>query len=301
MAASLQGDGGEAEYNSLVPPTTDDHSPQYLIIGHVTKDTAPDGDRMGGTAAYAGLTALAFGFRTALVTSCSLEYNLAPLDGILVQKVMSGRVTTFENRYRENAREQWVRSVAEPLGPVHIPQSWLEPAIVHLAPVVGEVKPGLMDRFARSLCCVTLQGWMRNWSDGGRVRLALHPEAEEAAARAHVSVFSMDDVGGDEALAARLAALTPVCAVTAGERGCRVYQRGETRILPAPSVDTVDQTGAGDIFAAVFFLRWKETGDAWEAGRMAVALASRSVTRRGLAGVPTREEILDAKRTGNAS
>jgi hypothetical protein len=283
-----------------VPPTTDDRPLKYLIIGHVTKDIAPGGDRMGGTAAYAGLTALAYGASSSLVTSCSINCNLSPLDGMLIHKVLSGRVTTFENRYAGGAREQWVRSVAEPLGPVHIPQTWLEPDIVHLAPVAGEVKPGLMDLFTKSLCCVTLQGWMRDWDADGRVRHILRPEVEEAAQAAHVSVFSMDDVGGDEDLAAGLAALTPVCAVTDGEHGCRVSRRGEKWILPAPKVDVVDPTGAGDIFAAVFFLRLKETGDAREAGRMATALASVSVTRPGLAGVPTREEILEAKRAGTA-
>ena len=246
------------------------------------------------------MTALAYGCRTSLVTSCSLACDLSPLDGISIHKVMSGRVTTFENRYDGSVREQWVRSVAEPLGPVHVPQSWQAPEIVHLAPVAGEVKPGLIDLFSRSLCCVTLQGWMRDWSSGGKVRCALRPEAEKAAENAHVSAFSMEDVGGDETLAARLAALSPVSAVTDGQRGCRVYWRGKTQAHPAPKVSVVDPTGAGDIFAAVFFLRLKETGDAWEAGRMAVALASLSVTRPGLAGVPTHEEILEAKRTGNA-
>jgi hypothetical protein len=284
-----------------VPPTTDDHELNYLIIGHVTRDITPEGERMGGTAAYAGLTALAYGAATFLVTSCSPTCDLSPLDGIFVQKVLSGKITTFENRYHGNAREQWIRSTAEPLGPVHIPQSWLTPAIVHLAPVVGEVKPGAMDLFTRSLCCVTLQGWMRTWDSDGKVRHSLLPEVEEAARNAHVSVFSMDDVDGDAALAARLAALSPAAAVTDGERGCRVFWKGETRAFPAPVTPVVDPTGAGDIFAAVFFLRLKETGDAWEAGRMATALASLSVTRPGLAGVPARAEILEEKRVRETS
>ncbi len=256
---------------------------------------------MGGTAAYAGLTSLAYGASTSLVTSCSQESDLSPLDGILVQNVVSGKSTTFENRYNGNTREQWVRSTAEPLGPAHIPRSWNAPAIVHLGPVVGEVKPGLLDLFKQSQRCVTLQGWMREWDADGKVRHSIRPEAEQAARSAHVSVFSMDDVGGMQKEAERLAALSPVAAVTDGERGCRVHWKSETRAFPAPSVPLVDPTGAGDIFAAVFFLRLKETGDAWEAGRMAVALASRSVTRPGLAGVPTRAEILEAKRTGELS
>jgi sugar/nucleoside kinase (ribokinase family) len=53
----------------------------------------------------------------------------------------------------------------------------------------------------------------------------------------------------------------------------------------------VDPTGAGDIFAAAFFARLYTTRDPWEAGRFATHLAAFSVTRHGLEGVPTREEI----------
>jgi hypothetical protein len=281
-----------------VPPTIDDRNQQYLIIGHITKDIAPEGERMGGTAAYAGLTALAYGASPSLITSCSPDSDLSGLDGIRIHKVLSCRVTTFENRYRGKNREQWVQSVAEPLGADHIPPGWLEPSIVHFAPVAGEVQADLFHRFTKSLCCATLQGWMREWDSEGRVRHALRPEAEAAARNMQATVFSLDDVGGDEAQAVRLAMLSPVCAVTDGENGCRVYWDGRIHAFPAPKVEAADPTGAGDIFAAVFFLRLKECGDAWEAGRMATALASRSVTRPGLAGVPTRGEILEAKRIG---
>jgi hypothetical protein len=284
-----------------VPPTPDDHGFSYLIIGHVTRDIAPQGERMGGTAAYAGLTAAAYGAGVSLVTSCPPAYDLSALDGILIHRIPSGRPTVFENRYTDNLREQWVRSTAEPLGPVHLPQSWFSPAIVHLAPVIGEVKPGLLDLFARSLRCVTLQGWMRTIDGDGRVHASLPPEVEAAARGADASVFSLDDVGGDETLAVRLAALSPAAAVTRGAEGCRVYRQGTEVAIPAPRVAVVDPTGAGDIFAAVFFLRLKETGDPVEAGRLAVTLASLSVTRAGLASVPTRAEISAAKKAGTTS
>jgi hypothetical protein len=279
-----------------VPSTTEDRAPEYLIIGHVTKDIVPGGERQGGTAAYAGLTALAWGASTALVTSCSPGCNLSSLDGMLIQKVLSIRETIFENRYHDGVREQWVRSVAESLGPVHIPKAWLTPSIVHLAPVAGEVKPGLLDLFPHSLRCVTLQGWMRTLDADGKVRHAVKPEAELAARGADAAVFSVDDVDGDVAEVERLARMCPACAVTDGAQGCRVFWKGDVQAFRAPPQPEIDPTGAGDIFAAVFFLHLKETGNAWEAARMATVLASSSVTRLGLSGVPTREEILDFKR-----
>jgi hypothetical protein len=281
-----------------VPSTTADRAPEYLIIGHVTKDVVPGGERRGGTAAYAGLTALAWGASTALVTSCSLTCDLSVLDGMQIQKVLSGRDTAFENRYHDGMREQWIRSVAESLGAVHIPSSWFAPSIVHLAPVAGEIKPGLLDLFSHSLRCVTLQGWMRILDSSGKVRHTVSPEAEQAARGACAAVFSLDDAGGDAGEAERLARMCPIAAVTDGAQGCRVFWKGDQRAFRAPSQPEIDPTGAGDIFAAAFFLRLKETGDAWEAARMATVLASSSITRPGLDGVPTGEEILDLKQAG---
>jgi sugar/nucleoside kinase (ribokinase family) len=53
----------------------------------------------------------------------------------------------------------------------------------------------------------------------------------------------------------------------------------------------VDATGAGDIFAAAFFIRLFSTRDPWEAARFATLIASHSVTRMGLNGIPTPQEI----------
>ena len=53
----------------------------------------------------------------------------------------------------------------------------------------------------------------------------------------------------------------------------------------------MDATGAGDIFAAAFFVRLSATRDPWAAARFATQLAARSVTRRGLDAIPTQAEI----------
>jgi sugar/nucleoside kinase (ribokinase family) len=58
-------------------------------------------------------------------------------------------------------------------------------------------------------------------------------------------------------------------------------------------VNVVDATGAGDIFATAFFFRLFATRDPWEAARFATQLATTSVTRSGLEGIPTEDEIQD--------
>jgi sugar/nucleoside kinase (ribokinase family) len=65
------------------------------------------------------------------------------------------------------------------------------------------------------------------------------------------------------------------------------------RRFRAPKVKVVEATGAGDVFAASFFIRLYQTRDPWEAARFAVRMSAISVTRVGLEGVPTPDEVQD--------
>jgi len=50
-----------------------------------------------------------------------------------------------------------------------------------------------------------------------------------------------------------------------------------------PPVDVVDPTGAGDIFAAAYLVRFYQTdGNAWAAAEFANTIAAHAITRRGL-------------------
>jgi sugar/nucleoside kinase (ribokinase family) len=85
--------------------------------------------------------------------------------------------------------------------------------------------------------------------------------------------------------------MCPVFVVTESYFGARVYWHGDVRHFNAPSVIEKDATGAGDIFAASFFIRFFKTKNPWEAARFANQIASYSVTRSGLDSIPKREEI----------
>jgi sugar/nucleoside kinase (ribokinase family) len=268
---------------------------EYLVIGHVTLDRSPAGDQLGGTVAYAGMTARAYGARTRLLTACREDTDLSLLKDIDLRRIPASRTTIFENIYHGDARAQRILSAAEPIHSDALPADWQYPDIVHLAPVAGEIGPDLLAAFPQSLVGATLQGWMRAWGPDGEVRAAPRDMARAAAKIASAIVFSLDDVHGIEREAQKLADLCPVAAVTEGACGCRVYWNGHVRRFPVEAVEPVDPTGAGDIFAAIFFLRLHETRDPFEAARMANVLATRSVTRAGMESIPSRAEILEAK------
>jgi sugar/nucleoside kinase (ribokinase family) len=270
-------------------------APDFLVLGHLSLDQTPTGPTLGGTAAYAALTARALARRPAIVTAAGPDLDLSPLAGIPVHRSASPQSTTFLNEYSGSGRRQRLLARAASLGPESIPVAWRSASIVHVAPIAGEVPPSLVDLFPESdLIGLTPQGWMRTWDDDGLVSYTSWTPAVAAVRRADVVILGVEDVGGNEEELAYLASVCRLLVVTEGPRGARVYWNGDVRRFAPPATEQVDPTGAGDVFAASFFVRFQHTRDPWEAARFANRLAATSVTRRGLHGVPTPEEAQDA-------
>ena len=279
---------------TLLQPTTIS-ALTYLVIGHVTADLTPTGIRLGGTAAFSGLTAQALGLRTGIITACAPELNTLRIKSLLLFTKISTQSTTFENISDGTQRVQYLYHLAERLTVEDIPRFDPAPDIIHLGPVANEVDWKIIHNFPNSMKCLTPQGWMRSRNSENQVHYQHWDNFELAISHSDVAVISLDDVLKDEALIAEMASAIPVFAVTENYRGARVYWNNDVRFFKAPEVKYVDDTGAGDIFATAFFYRYFFTKDPWEAGRFAVTLASNSVTRKHLDSIPSAEEIAHAK------
>ncbi len=264
---------------------------EYLVIGHVTRDENSDSPSLGGTAAYAALTARALGLRVGILTSCGVENSFDALDGIYIISIPSKHTTTFENIYIQDERQQILHQIAAPISFDHVPEAWRRTPIIHLGPVANEIEPQLPAGFSPALLGLTPQGWLRAWDAKGRIGLRKWLQMEASLNGAGAAVLSLEDVNGDEELIEEMSLASRVLVITEGAEGARLYWNNDLRRFPAPSMNEVDPTGAGDIFAAAFFIRLHSTRDPWEAARFATQLAAYSVTRRGLAGIPTMEEI----------
>jgi len=268
-----------------------EHPLDYLLIGHVTRDVVPGGFMLGGTVSYSAMAAAALGLRVGIITAAPHSLDLSPLDSFPILRIPCADATTFENIETPQGRIQYLHQRAPTLTAAMIPSDWLQAAIIHFAPVADEISPSLVDLYADRFLCIPPQGCLRAIDNQKRVRYCDWPDAGQILPRMQAAAISAEDVQFDEKRIQYLQQRIPILAVTEGENGARVYWNNDMRHFPAPKVPLVDTTGSGDVFAAVFFAHLFATRDAWAAGEQAVKLASLSVTRRGITGMPTPEEV----------
>jgi ribokinase len=86
--------------------------------------------------------------------------------------------------------------------------------------------------------------------------------------------------------------------VTLGSGGCLLSLRGGTPLrLPAPHVESMDTTGAGDVFVGVFVGEFLRAGSMEGAARLAILAASDKVKRSGtISAFPSRVDIAAMRR-----
>ncbi len=267
--------------------------PDFLVIGTVTKDLQEDGYTIGGTVTFASLTARNLGMRTAVATRASPDLSFNPLyQGIEVLSLPSPVTTTFQNLYSaDGTRTQFIRAVAGQINAEDIPPAWREAKVVLLGPLADELEEGIAGIFPHSLIGVTPQGWMRRWDEEGRVFPKPWEGAAEVLTHAQVVVCSEKDVDRDENVIQSYARMAEILVVTHGPTGATVYHRGEARRLPAFETVEVDPTGAGDVFAVAYLIELERSGDPYAAAHFANCVASFTVEKPGIEGIPTLEQV----------
>jgi len=280
-------------------------APDFLVIGHLAKDKATEGWRLGGTAAYASLTASKLGLRTAVLTSAASDLDPSLLlPDIDVRLLPASETTVFENVYGPKGRLQYVWARAGNIAASDVPREFLAAKVVLLGPLVGEVEEEVARCFPRSLLAISPQGWLRTILPGGRVEQISprrwRPRLLLKRSRAlFVSEEDLPPTEVEETLA-HWAAQVPLLAFTRGTRGARLWSDGCWRQVPAIPAQELDPTGAGDVFAAAFLSRYVETDDVWQAALFAAAAASVSLEAPGTAAIPSRQQVEERLRAYEA-
>lgn len=276
-------------------------APEYLAVGHITIDLLPDGSpALGGTALYSALAAARFGLRTAVLTRGNFTKHgdeirralnrFAEEVEIILQSAQ--QPTVFTNLNVSGRRTQTIHSWAGRIDLTGIPAHWRSAEIIHIAPVAQEVDPRQAGRLSTEFLGLTPQGWMRHWppSHTGSVTLGPLRLPTDVLSRVDAMVLNAEEQSQarDEidAVASR-----GLVAITRGQQPAQIFDRG--RLIEVPSLPTraIDDTGAGDVFAAILFVMRARHESTSAAGRMAAATAGMRVQGPGPDAVPTREAV----------
>ncbi len=299
---------------------------QYVTVGHVTRDLIED--RAGGTvgqpgggAFYSALQAARLGLRTLIVTQgvpAEIEELLEPFgDEFDLQIIPAKHTTTLSTRGSGTQRSQrllaWAGPIVQPLR--------IDTEILHLASVARETP--LAWRGGVDFVGVTPQGLVRRWEQRegtplvqldtgalpGDVPLSVDGdtalegdispvELDPGMLPPHfnAAVISEHERGSCHALFALARVCGAYIAVTAGSRpasvhlpesaGGSIVQTGSPR-----PVEPREDLGAGDVFAAAFFIALSEGRGPLEAATFGNAAAAVRIAGTGAGAIGTRAAL----------
>ncbi|MBI3522129.1 MAG: hypothetical protein HY071_03385 [Chloroflexi bacterium] len=279
--------------------------PDVVAVGHIARDefAGEDGWRLGGSALYAAATTARLGARTLLITRVAERERPALAErchelGIELRALPASVTTTFAHRFDEHGhRTLRLKARALSIGAADVPsEARGAPALV-LGSIAHELGEDLLASLPRHAAVLIGQGYLREWTADGTIKPREWDDALDILEHVRVVVVSEDDLT-DLSVAKRWAAVTPVV-VTLAERGARLYEPlGEVTIDGFPVREVVDQTGAGDAFAAALALALADGLALREAIRDANAVASFAVEGKGTSGLADRARVEERTRAG---
>jgi hypothetical protein len=256
----------------------------YTTVGHVTADVTADGSRRpGGSAFYSALQAARLGQRALIVTRGNMreiEQLLEPFRGEFELRILPAtRTTTLETYGSGAARRQRLIAWAGPIGE----DVAVRTSILHLAPVARETPKHW--RGHAEFVGLTPQGLVREWAqDTGEIALTRSDAAPADPPRGcSALVMSKAERASAAKLVAKSSEVGAIVAITAGAAATTVLlPGGETVQVAVPALEEQrDDLGAGDVFAAAFFVALAQGRPPARAAAFATAAAAVRIAGAG--------------------
>lgn len=270
----------------------------YTTVGHVTVDVGADGSRRpGGSAFYSALQAARLGRSARIVTRgvrAEIEALLAPFLEELELTVIDAEQTTTLQTVRVG--EQRAQRMLAWAGQIAGAEVDLDTAVMHLAPVARET-PASFAASARFVG-MTPQGLVRKWPPGGGPIVQCPLDRALLPRRCDAFVLSTSELescatllqsdharcgGASHALVAVTAAAAP--------SELHLTDGSIVRVAVPPVTQMRDDVGAGDVFAAAFFLMLADGSSPLQAATFANAAAAVRIAGEGPAAIGTRAAI----------
>jgi len=262
-----------------------------LCIGHCCYDKVEHGLILGGTCSYASLVGQQLGLQVGVITSVGSDFLFSKIfkdKDIPLKIIPADHTTLFENIYHGNQRSQYLRRRASTIAADHTNVA-SDYSIVLIGGIADEIDFSITTHFPRSLICATIQGSIRKWDESGLISPKEMIWAD--LSDVDIVILSRDDLRGLDDALSKIRKHVSHVVVTDGAQDVVIYKDGRTHIYPVYPVQEVEATGAGDVFATAYIVRYHQTGDVSEACIFAHCAASLIIAGIGLISLPTAEKI----------
>jgi pfkB family carbohydrate kinase len=272
----------------------------YVTVGHVTVDViaAEHSRRPGGGAFYSALQAARLGLRALIVTQGSapeIEALLEPYRSELELRILPApATTTLETSWSGAQRTQRVLAWAGPI----VEEVSVDTQILHFAPVARESTARW--RGQADFVGLTPQGLARAWDQDGDGEIMPAPLPSDRQSLddllpdgCSAVVVSEQERATCAPLLAAAAAAGAALAITAGAGATSVHlpDGGVTQVKAPTVAHPRDDLGAGDVFAATFFVSLHEGHSPTRAAAYANAAAAIRIEGAGAGAIGDRDAI----------
>ncbi len=220
----------------------------------------------------------------------------ASYDGVRWQAALASATTAMRNTYRPEGRVQSA-AAAPPIEETAFDELATGFAVVHLAPVAGEISLGLLPHVPKAaLTGLTAQGLLRAIGTDGTVYGQAWSDADDFLDAIDILVLSDEDVSFDPAAGLEYLRRAPIGVLTQGLRPVRVFGEGTESEMPVRAIVGGQRTGAGDVFAATLFVALQRTGALGASVHAAATLATRWVDGASAHPFPVEADLMHALR-----
>lgn len=292
---------------------------EIIVIGHILNEKIIFPDKviapvLGSPTAYSSVCMAKLGVKVGIVTKIGKDFpkslfNVFDEAQVVQDGISVGQHSTNNELIYDEKGYKTLKYItrAEDLFFEDLPDSYLNANIIYICPMDHEVSIGAIRKIAElgKTMAVDLGGY-----GGGTT--ALHPtdksgyEIRELCPYFSIVKASIEDctyilgteIGDESEIAEKLLGWgAKMCVITLGEKGSFVKTQEKERHIP-PFPDTikniVDQTGAGDCYAAGFLTHFLHSADPYTSAVYATATTSYAIERSGgvvLERMPDRKEV----------
>ncbi len=268
---------------------------KIAVIGHVAIDEIIDhnGERtqLGGPPTYISVAFGVLGDDIHPITKIGEDMPrdfLHRLDelGINAQRIVAdgAETTRFVLDYTKANRGLGVESVCEEIGPdsiVDLPDAAL------ITPIIGELSKDATDAIHSDVLALDPQGFLRSPQEDGSIKLRPWRDSEligrlslMKASKEELSLIT-GEAEPRKGLQRIIKLGASVAVATLGREGSIVSAGGRPLNVPAYKSDSLDLTGAGDVFLGAFMSEYLEGEDPAWCACMGSAMASLIVETAG--------------------